>query len=66
MVELLLDSGADLSIRSQGEEEGWSPLVWAYAMDHTDIFKMLGMSFISKNILTFNKIRLSFLDREQK
>ena len=42
MVELLLDSGADVNIGSKGKEEGWSPLVWAYAMDHTDIFQMLG------------------------
>ena len=42
VVRLLLDSGAHVNIKSKGKEEGWSPLVWAYAMDHTDIFKMLG------------------------
>ena len=42
VVGLLLDSGADVNIRSKGKGQGWSPLVWAYAMDQTDIFKMLG------------------------
>ena len=42
VVGLLLESGADVNIRSKGKEQGWSPLVWAYAMDHTDVLKMLG------------------------
>ena len=77
VVGLLLDSGADVNIGSKGKEEGWSPLVWAYAMDHTDIFKMLGRKhcLYFSNILRFFlefinsllifKIHISFLGREE-